>query len=322
MRLLLFINLIAIIVIAGALGRMYEGAPLPWKLELGPERAGAPAPAAHEPASAAAPASQDLSVTPRPNPKRTAPVVREVADEPARAKLRILTEGAYPPFNYRNGEGRLVGFDIDIAQAICARLQLDCTIETRAWNDLLPSLKRGEGDAVVASVLIPSRGRETLAADGSIAFSKAYYTTPGHFAARRDARLADASAEALTGRRIVVQSGTTHEAFLKARFPDSVIIDVTSLDVAEASLANDRADLLFADRNALLIWTMSGRGAACCRLVGVDYADPMYFGVGAGIALRADDGTLRARIDKALDAIKADGTQTQIAMRYFGQSIR
>lgn len=324
MRLLLFVNLIAIVVIAGALGRMYEGTPLPWKLSLAPEKPEATAPSA-------TPDVQDplASVTPAPNPRRAGPVPPVAQDTqppaapeaPSANKLRFLTEGAYPPFNYRNGEGKLTGFDVDMAMALCARLELECSIETRAWSDLLPSLKRGEADAVIASMLIPSHGRQH-GVDADIAFSQAYYTTPGHFAARRDARMAGASAEALAGRRIVVQTGTTHEAFLKARFPDSIILDVGSLALAEASLASGRADLLFGDRNALLNWTMNDKGADCCRLVGVDYSDPVYFGEGAGIATRADDEALLARIDKALKEMKADGTQRKIALRYFGQGIR
>jgi polar amino acid transport system substrate-binding protein len=316
MRLLLFVNLIAIVVIAGALGRMYEGTPLPWKISL-PERTAS----SGEETSPQTP-SVDMPATPIPNPIRVAPQMPKPEQHPAGETLRVLTEGAYPPFNFRNGDGKLIGFDVDMAEALCADLAVECSIETRAWKDLLPALKRGEGDVVVASMLIPSRGHPGAGGDTDIAFSQAYYTTPGHFAARRDARIAGASAEALAGRRIVVQTGTTHEAFLKARFPDSIVIDVSSLAAAEEALASGRAELLFADRNALLSWTMGGKGAGCCLLVGVDYSDPMYFGEGAGIALRAGDEALLARVNKALGKIKADGTQRQIALRYFGQSIR
>lgn len=315
MRLLLFINLIAIVVIAGALGRNYEGTPLPWKLSSWQEQVAAPEATPQTPE-----VSETASVTPAPHPRRSEPSVLETPAASTKAPLRILTEGAYPPFNYRNGEGELTGFDVDIAKALCAHLDRECSIETRAWNDLLPALKRGEADAVIASMLVPSHGRHSVDAD--IAFTQPYYTTPGHFAARRDARLAGASAEALAGRRIVVETGSTHEAFLKARFPDSIILDVGSLATAETSLANGRADLLFADRNTLLRWVMNGKGADCCRLVGGDYADPVYFGEGAGIAVRSDDEALRAEIDKTLTKMKTDGTQKGIALRYFGQAIR
>lgn len=321
MRLLLFINLIAIVVIAAALGRYYEGTPLPWKLSSWQALSAAPqspsdgAPLAQTPQAPEKPEFSGLeAAAPAPNPRRVAPAPS------TNARLRILTEGAYPPFNYRNGEGELTGFDVDTAKALCAHLKRECSIETRPWSELLPALERGEADAIIASMLIPSHGRHVVDAD--VAFTQPYYTTPGHFVARRDARLAGASAEALAGRRIVVETGSTHEAFLRARFPDSVILDVGSLATAEASLAKGRADLLFGDRNALLRWTMNGEGAECCRLIGRDYADPIYFGEGAGVAVRSDDEALRMEIDETLARMKTDGTMKSISLRYFGQAFK
>lgn len=289
MRLALFINLIAIVVLAGALGRVYEGAPLPWV-------------ASRLPASAVS---------------RPAAVARSVA--PA---LRFLTEGAYPPFSERDTEGRLRGFDVDIAEALCLRLKRTCEIEARTWSDLLPALSHGEADAVIASMLIPSPGREAPHADARIVFTKKYYSTPGRFAARKAGAALAASATGMAGKRVAVQERSVHEAFLARRFPSAAIVSVRTLDEAEAALAQGRVDFLFADRNALLRWLLDGKDAECCRLVGADYTDPAYFGAGAGLALRADDDALREELDRALAAIVADGTYADISRRYFGQNIR
>jgi polar amino acid transport system substrate-binding protein len=327
MRLLLFVNLIAVVVLAGALGHMYQGAPLPWRLTLG-------APAAHEPEAAApvglaaAPAPEtdlpNAPVTPVPNPLHASAAQAPApasAPAPQRQKLRILTEGAYPPFSYRDDEGRLAGFDIDIARQLCARLKRECRIEARRWSELLPSLKRGEASAVIASMLIPSPGRQTPPAPDGVIFTQRYYSTPGHFVARKSDTAA-AGALGLAGKRIAVQAGSAHEAFLKSRFSSAVIVALPTLEAAEAALADRSADLLFADRNAVLRWTRSGEGADCCRLVGVDYTDRSYFGSGAGIALRVGDEALRDEIDAALSGMAEDGTSAQIGARYFGQSIR
>ncbi len=289
MRLALFINLIAIVVLAGALGRVYEGAPLPW-------------------------VASHLTTGAVPQPAAVA--------EPVAPVLRFLTEGAYPPFNYRDAEGRLRGFDVDIAEALCLRLTRKCEIEARAWGDLLTALSRGEADAVIASMLIPSPGREVPLADAPIVFTKKYYSTPGRFAARKAGAALAASAAGMAGKRVAVQERSVHEAFLARRFPSVAIVSVRTLDEAETALAEGRVDFLFADRNALLRWFMEGKEAECCRLVGADYTDPAYFGAGAGLALRADDEALREDLDRALAAIVADGTYAGISRRYFGQSIR
>lgn len=289
MRLALFLNLIAIVVLAGALGRIYEGSPLPWV------KPGRPAGIAPQPTAVASPVA------------------------PA---LRFLTEGAYPPFSYRDAEGRLRGFDVDVAEALCLRLKRKCEIEARAWSDLLPALSHGEADAVIASMLIPSRGREAPHADARIVFTKKYYSTPGRFAARKAGTALAASAAGMIGKRVAVQERSVHEAFLARRFPSAAIVSVRTLDEAEAALAQGRVDFLFADRNALLRWFMDGKGAECCRLVGSDYTDPAYFGAGAGLALRSDDDALREELDRALASIMADGTYVDISRHYFGQSIR
>ena len=298
MRLLLFVNLIAIVVLAGALARTYEGAPLPWRLT------GAPTIGANS-----APVSASASAETPPH---------QMKEDP----LRILTEGAYPPFNYRDAAGRLTGFDVDIAEALCARLKRNCTLETRPWAALLPALAGGKADAVIASMLIPSPGRQAPPADDRIAFTASYYSTPGRFAARKSGAVVPASAAAMAGKRVAVQKGSIHEAFLARRFPDAMAVPLPTLEEAEAALAEGRADFLFADRNALLYWLKGASGADCCRLVGSDYSDPAFFGAGAGIAYRADDRALGARFDEALAAMVADGTHAEISRRYFGQDIR
>lgn len=300
MRAVLFINLIAIVVLAGALGRMYEGAPLPWTR--------------HE--VAVTPAAEASALV--------APQVQtQVPAAPAsdvRGSLRILTEGDYPPFNYRGTDGRLTGFDVELARALCERMKRDCRFETHGWASLVSRLQRGQGDAVVASMLIPSPGREAAAKDGAIIFTQRYYSTPGHFAARKGGQ--SPSAASLEGKRIAVQSGSIHEAFLKRHFPGVVIIGAPSLDEAEKALVEARADMLFADRNALLRWLKDNHEASCCQMVGVDYADPEFFGAGVGVALRASDRGLRDEFDVALRALLDDGTYAAISRRYFGQNIR
>lgn len=324
MRFLLYLNTIAIIWLAGALVQLYEGAPLPGhqpSVSLA-EAPGTADPAAipEPPAPALTPEEMAALSLPFPHPARmAAPVAApEPSEAPARS-LVILTEGDYPPFNYRDGNGDLRGFDIDIAKALCGRLGAECRFETRRWAELLPALKSGEGDAVVASMLIPGAGRIGAAEQGVI-FSKGYYSTPGRFAARRDNVPPAATPAALAGRRIGVQAGSVHEAFAKMRFPAAELVAYTGREELEMALAEGEVDLVFADRNSLLRWTSASEGA-CCRLVGADYGDPAYFGEGAGIALRAGSEALRDRINEGLAAMVSDGTYARISDRHFAANI-
>lgn len=330
MRFLLYLNLIAIVILAGALTRLYEGTPLPWVVRAQAPRMAIPAQdeaPSVSPIVARPPAEPPLTIEqmaalqlPLPNPVRAPAAATAEPEATMTGSIRILTEGDYPPFNYRDEEGTLAGFDVELAHALCERLAADCTFETRRWNELLPALKRGEGDAVVASMLIPVPGRESPASDKDVVFTSSYYSTPGHFAARKNAVPSAATPEALAGKRIAVQAGSAHQAFALARFRTARLVPFSSPDSAKAALAEGRADLLFADRNALLRWT-SGDAGICCRLVGPDYADASYFGQGAGIALRADEAALRDSLNDALSALVADGTYARISERHFSMSI-
>lgn len=326
MRFLLYLNLIAIVWLAGALVQLYEGAPLPGRkapaqtVELPPE----PEPTAS--VAETAPTVPLLTVEemaalglPLANPERRAEPASSAPAAPARRSLVILTEGDYPPFNYRGEDGRLQGFDVDLALALCERIQAECSLVARPWRDLVSALKRGEGDAVMASMLIPAAGRGS-AADEGVVFTRGYYSAPGRFAARRSDVPPAATAAALAGRRIGVQAGSVHQAFAAKRFPAAELVAFPNPAEAEKALGKGEVDLVFADRNALLRW-VAGREGACCRLVGPDYADPAYFGEGAGIVLRQEDEDLRDRLNAALAALLSDGTYARISMRYFSASI-
>lgn len=338
MRYLIYLNLLAIVLLAGALGKFYTGAPLDWLLapqgQLDATLAAAetttvarddivpmpdelvPAPS-DEPQAPLDEATLSQLHLPFPNPARP----DEKTIEAPREKLLILTEGAYPPFNFKTASGDLTGFDVDLARALCQRLDAECRIEAAPWADLIPRLEAGKADAVVASLLRPSKARENVKNLNDVIFTERYYGTPGHFAARRDKVPAAASPEALRGKKVAVQAGSVHMAYLKTHFSDIQRVELGSLKALETALAAGEADLVFADRNALLRWTIAGKGAACCRLVGSDYADPAYFGQGAGIALKAENGALRDRMNAALAGMVADGSYAAISNRYFSQSI-
>ena len=113
-------------------------------------------------------------------------------------KLRIGVEGAYPPFSQMGADGKLVGFDIDIANAICKEMKADCTLVTQDFDGMIPGLLAKKIDAVIASMSITEERKR------SVDFSEKYYQTPGRFVAKADSKL-EVTAEGLKGKRIGVQ---------------------------------------------------------------------------------------------------------------------
>lgn len=222
--------------------------------------------------------------------------------------LTIATEGAYPPFNSVAADGRIVGFDVDIADALCARMALTCEIVAQDWDGLIPGLQARKFDAIVASMTItPERQKQ-------VAFTRKYYATPLAIVAPKDSGLKAVDATALAGRTVGVQAASVIFDFVDKAYRQAGadIRAYPSYDEAMTDLANGRLDAVVSDKIFLAEW-LKKDGAGCCRMVG----DIPASGTEAGIAVRLEDKALRDRFDAALDAILADGTYKSIERKYF-----
>src|SRR5437868_13192592 len=131
--------------------------------------------------------------------------------------LRIGTEGAYPPFNNLTADGKLVGFDIDIAQALCDEMKVKCEFVTQDWDGIIPALQAGKFDAIVASMSItPERAQK-------VDFTHKYYNTPPAIAAPKDTDIKGVTKEDLAGKTIGVATSTTHFNYSTKTYTDSTI---------------------------------------------------------------------------------------------------
>ncbi len=229
--------------------------------------------------------------------------------------VRIGTEGAYPPFNSVDSNGKLVGFDVDIAQALCDHMKVKCDFIAQDWDGIIPALLAGKYDAIVASMSITAERAK------KVAFTDKYYNTPAWFIAPKSAHITDTSPEALKGKIIGAQSSTIHANYLQDVYKGSEIKLYGTQDEANADLASGRLDLVLADSIVLWEWTTKTDDGKCCEHVGKPLNDPKWFGSGAGIAMRKEDTDLKAMFNKALAEILADGTYKKINDKYFPFSI-
>ncbi|ANL51036.1 amino acid ABC transporter substrate-binding protein (plasmid) [Rhizobium phaseoli] len=227
--------------------------------------------------------------------------------------VKIATEGVYPPFNYVEN-GKLTGFDVDIANALCEKAKLKCEIVTQEWDGMIPGLMANKYDAIIASMNITAERKK------KIDFTTKYYDTPAKFMAPKDAKITDISPAALAGKSIGVQGSTTQQNFLEAKYKDSQIKTYATVDDASADLAAGRIDLVLSDKVLLDAWLKKSSDGSCCELVGGDLRDPL-FGEGKGVGIRQADTELKNKFQKAIDDIRADGTYEKINAKYFPFSI-
>ncbi len=234
------------------------------------------------------------------------------ADEPTkRVVVRFLTEGDFPPFNFYDEDGSLVGFNVDLARAICMELNTACDIKVRPWGELLLALRRGEADAVIAAHAVTP---QSLA---EVDFTDRYFQTPGRFAARRGGEQVEITPETLESKRIGVAKNTAHEAFLRAFFRSSAIQAYENSDLARDALIQGQVDYIFDDGIGLVFWLHGTASKRCCELKGGPYLEPKFFGDGIAIAVPKTDSQIKTLINGALAKLRASGRLEELVERYF-----
>ncbi len=225
-------------------------------------------------------------------------------------KLRIASEGTNPPFSTIDSNGKLEGFDIDIANALCAKMGAECEIGAQDWDGIIPALLAHKYDAIVASLNVTADRAKV------VAFTKPYYHSPSAFVVKKGTDVKDLSPKALAGKAVGVQSATNHSAFLEDKYSRSIVRLYNTVADAYRDLAAGRVEYVLYDKLAAYDWLNTPEGA-CCEIAPGDLNDPGYFGSGVAIALRKEDGALVKRFNTAIDAIVADGTYAKINAKYF-----
>lgn len=225
--------------------------------------------------------------------------------------INFLTDSDYPPFNYRDADDNLVGFNVDLAKALCGALRVRCRISAGKWENLIPALEKKQADAVIASIAITTANRRR------VDFSFPYYRSPARFVVQVKSDISEISPQTLEGRPVAVRAGTAHEAYLKAFFPGAEIRSYLTADLAREALSAGKADILFGDGTSLMFW-LNGTGSnKCCRFLPGAYTESRFFGNGAGIAVRKEDTALRDALNYALDRVKVSGTYDRLYRQHF-----
>jgi polar amino acid transport system substrate-binding protein len=226
-------------------------------------------------------------------------------------QIRFLTEDDFPPFNFLLADGQLAGYNVDLARAICAELELTCTIQRRSWDLLVPALNENSGDAVIAAMAINDDTRKQ--AD----FTAPYFLTPGRFVMFRDTPLAAATPEAIADRKVSVVAGSRHEAFLKTFYPAAERVTFETPALARQALKTGKVSAHFGDAISLSFWLNGAEAGGCCAFKDGPYTDPRFFGEGVGIAVRKGNEPLRRALDYALARLDQRGTLGELYLKYF-----
>jgi lysine/arginine/ornithine transport system substrate-binding protein len=207
--------------------------------------------------------------------------------------IRFGVDASYPPFESKGSDGKLVGFDIDLGNEICARLKAKCVWVENDFDGMIPALKAKKFDGVLSSMsMTPQRAEQ-------IAFSNKLFNTPTRLVAKKGSGILP-TADSLKGKTVGVEQGTIQETYAK-----------TYWEAKGAKVVPyQNQDQVYAD-------LLSGRLDAGFDFVGKNLDDPKILGNGAGIGMRKEDTDLKAKIDKAIADIIKDGTYKKLEKKYF-----
>lgn len=227
-------------------------------------------------------------------------------------QIRVsLAAEPYPPFASKNADGQWVGFEVDLANAVCLAAKLDCKIVQTAWDGIIPALNSKKIDVIWASMgVTPDRSQQ-------IAFTIPYYTSPAHFIGAKGDSF-DFSPGGLKGKTIGVQTSTIYADYLARAYPEATVKTYSTQDAANADLVAGRLDLVLADGIALADF-LNDKDGACCDVKNAP-KDPIFDGGIAG-GLRKSDIDLKAKLDAGITAVYKSGEFAKLEGKYFSFDI-
>jgi polar amino acid transport system substrate-binding protein len=225
--------------------------------------------------------------------------------------IRFLTAADYPPFQFIDADGEPAGFHADLARAICNELAASCTLQALKWDEIVPALKDGKADAIIAALRITPERRAELG------FTSPYFRLPARFVMKRGAIEGSLEPAKLAGQRVAVVGGSAHEAFLRAFFPKAERVLLADAPALVGAVREGGAAAAFGDGAALSMALRAEDAAECCAFAGGPYLESHYFGEGLSIAVRPDDKVLRDLLDFALDELETRGVTGDLYLKWF-----
>jgi polar amino acid transport system substrate-binding protein len=212
--------------------------------------------------------------------------------------IRMGTEGAYPPYNFINDSGEIDGFEREVGDELCKRAELKCTWVTNEWDSIIPNLVSGNYDTIIAGMSI------TAERDEVIDFTQEYFPPdPSAYVALSGAGMD------VKGGVVAAQTATIQAAYVAES--GATLVEFATPEETVAAVRSGEADAVLADF-AYLKPIVDASGG---ELTIVD--DSVSIGGGIGMGVRESDGELKAKMNAAIESMKADGTLTELIAKWF-----
>ena len=230
------------------------------------------------------------------------------APAPAPAKVYVVgTDAAYAPFESQNEQGQIVGFDIEVVQAIAAKAGFEVKFVNTPWEGIFNELQQGGRDLLVSAITITDERKQTMD------FSDPYFDAAQLIAVKADSTVATFAD--LKPLKVGVQTGTTGDEVVTQLLgkTSTSIKRFESTPLALKELEAGGVDAVVAD-NGVVQHYVANNAAGGFKTV----SDPAFVPEQYGIAVRKGNAELLGKVNEGLKAIRADGSYDAIHAKYFG----
>ncbi len=230
-------------------------------------------------------------------------------------ELRVAIDPTYEPFTFKTPDGKPTGFDVDIANAVCESIKRKCVFVEQVWDSMIPGLQAKKYDTIISSMSITEDRLKV------VDFTDKYYNTPSKIVIKNDIKFDGVAS--LKGKKIGVLKGSTQEKYANGELKKVgvVVTPYEAQDQVYLDIKSGRLDGTVADVLEVTGGFLSKPEGKDYKLVGDELFIPKYFGAGAGFAIRKGEAALKAELNGAIKAIRADGTYKKINDKYFKMDV-
>lgn len=230
----------------------------------------------------------------------------DVFDASQVGAIRFLTTNDFPPLNFRNARGDLTGFHVELAEALCADLNIKCTIQSWPWGQLNSALQNNQGDVVLAAMAV------NVDTAKQMDFSQTYLKFPARFVGRKKGQL---KSNDQVKNKVAVRKGSSQAKFLAKHFKALEIVEFHNEVEALKAVRFADVDRAFLDGMRASFWL--NQNPDCCTFIGGPYFSDAYFGAGLTMAVKAGNDTTRRAINIGLRRLQEKGRLAELYLKWF-----
>ena len=231
--------------------------------------------------------------------------------------LRVGMECTYAPFNFKNADGELMGYDVDVAKGVAGLIGAELEFVCQQWDGMIPALLANKFDLIIASMSITEKRLQKMD------FSDTYRISVGRLVGRKDAgwELFDDAGnpipENFAGLKVGLERATTYSDWFENELPEAEVVLYDSNEALYLDLVNGRTDMIMTNPMKAYLRFLSKEDGGGFEFVSPQIDEKKYFGIGVGIGLRKGNDELKARLNAALKTLTDDGSLERYALQYF-----